>query len=241
MKSYLIIIFSLLCCSVNAKNLGHRAGGGKKEYYSHLPENSLIALQHSIEGIQFHKDFLYLEFDIQETADGRVVVFHDKSIKRMISYEQNKKELDQIYSELGLSTKLFGRKKLKVKDLTFEQLRRLHLTDHPDQKVPTLEEFLSLSKEQGLIKPMAVELKYIRSEATKLRILKLLKDFNESYMKNTDIIFEKKYDMPFRVGFLSFRSKFKKIFGKNKKWCEIIKKSGLHGVFKPGSHKNLCN
>jgi len=237
----LIILISLFCSSISAKNLGHRAAGGKKEHYSHLPENSLTALQHSIEGIQFHKDFLYLEFDIQETKDGEIVIFHDKNIKRMISYEQNKTELDKIYKELGISSRFFWKKKLKIKDLTFSQLRRLHLTDHPDQQVPTLLEFLNLSREQGLIKPMAVELKDIRSEASKLRVISLMKDFNENYMNNADIIFEKKFDMPFKIGFLAFRSKFKKIFGKDKKWCKLIIESGLYGVFKPGSHTNQCN
>ncbi|OUR96841.1 hypothetical protein A9Q84_10920 [Halobacteriovorax marinus] len=241
MKKYLIILLSLLCYGISAKNLGHRAGGGKKEYYSHLPENSLTALEHSIEGIQYRKDFLYLEFDIQETKDGEIVIFHDKYIKRMISYKQNKLELDRIYDELGLSSSSRKRHKVKIQQLTFSQLRRLHLTDHPDQLVPTLSEFIRVSKQQGLIKPMTVELKYIRTDAAKVKVIEMLKEFNESYMKNADIIFEKKYNMPFRVGFLSFSSKFKKIFGLNKKWCKLIKASGLHGVFKARSHVNLCN
>jgi glycerophosphoryl diester phosphodiesterase len=237
-----LITLVLILTSINtfSKNLGHRAGGGKGEYYSHLPENSLSALEASLLELQYDKDFVYLEFDIQETKDGEVVIFHDKYIRRMISKKQNKEELDQIYSEIGAS---FIKRKfnlIKIKDLTYEQLMRLHLTDHPSQRVPTLDEYIEKSEELGLIKPMTVELKYLHSSKAKLEVIRKLKEFNNSYMKGADIIFEDDYDMPFRTGFLAWKSKFKKVFGKDPKWCQRVKEAGLHGVFKPGSHKNQC-
>lgn len=228
------------CFSVLSKNLGHRAGGGKGEYYSHLPENSLSALEASLLELQYEKDFLYLEFDIQETIDGKVVIFHDKYIRRMISYEQNKEELDQIYKEIDASYLKRKFNRIKINELTYDQLMRLHLTDHPSEKVPTLQEFISLSKDYALVKPMTVELKYIHSKESKLEVIRMLKHFNDNYMKNADIIFEKEYDLPFRTGFLAWKSKFKKVFGKDPKWCQRVKEAGLHGVFKPGSHKNQC-
>jgi len=237
-----ILVFLLLSTNIFAKNLGHRAGGGKKEYYSHLPENSLIALENSLHELQFEEDFLYLEFDIQETKDGEVVVFHDKTIRRMINKKQNKEALDIIAEENDIPYLKRKLNLIRIHDLTYEQLQTLHLTDHPDQKIPTLEEFLELSKDLGLQKPMSVEIKYIYSKNVKERIIRMLKEFREDYMDQADIIFERKYDMPFRVGFLGFRSKFKKTFkDKDNYWCNKIKKAGLYGVFKPGNHINLCD
>ncbi|WP_372651730.1 glycerophosphodiester phosphodiesterase [Halobacteriovorax sp.] len=237
-----ILVFLLISTNIFAKNLGHRAGGGKKEYYSHLPENSLTALEHSLNELQFDENFLYLEFDIQETKDGRLVVFHDKTIRRMVNKKQNLQALERIYEENNVS---YLKKKfnlIKIHQLTYDQLQTLHLTDHPDQKIPTLSEFLELSKEIGLRKPMSVEIKYIYSKEAKEKTISLLQDFREEYMENADIIFESKYDMPFKVGFLGFKSKFKKTFkDKDHYWCNKIKAAGLFGVFKPGNHINLCD
>ena len=240
MKTFIALMI-LLNFSISAKNLGHRAGAGKGEYFSQLPENSLIALQSSLQLIQYDKDFLYLEFDIQETKDGKIVVFHDKYIRRMIPYAQNAQELDQIYQEIDAS--FFKRKfnTIKISDLTYEQLSRLSLKDHPDQKIPTLKSFLETSKSMNLIKPMTVEIKYLKTDRAKLKVIEMMKEFNEDYMNDADIIFEVDYDMPFKTGFLAWKSKFKKSYGKDPKWCELIKRAGLYGVFKPGSHKNQCN
>jgi glycerophosphoryl diester phosphodiesterase len=230
----------VLSFNISAKNLGHRAGGGKGEYFENLPENSLIALQSSLEQIQYYKDFLYLEFDVQETKDGVLVIFHDKYIRRMISYKQNKVELDKIYKEIDASFIKRKFNRVKISELTYEQVSRLHLTDHPDQRVPTLREYLEASEQFDLMKPMTVEVKYIQSENSKYKIIEMVKDFNDRYMKDADIIFERKYDMPFKTGFLAWKSKFKKTFGKDPKWCQLIIDAGLYGVFKPGSHKNQC-
>ena len=237
-----ILILLLITTNISAKNLGHRAGGGKKEFYSHLPENSLIALEQSLLELQFNKDFLYLEFDIQETKDGEVVIFHDKTFRRMIDRKQNKAALEKIAEENELSYLKSKMNLIRIHDVTYEQLQTLHLTDHPNQKIPTLEEFLELSKEIGLRKPMSVEIKYLYSTEVKERVIELLEQFREDYMDNADIIFEEKYDMPFRVGFLGFRSKFKKTYkDKDHYWCNKIEDAGLYGVFKPGNHINLCD
>ncbi|WP_164848369.1 glycerophosphodiester phosphodiesterase family protein [Halobacteriovorax sp. HLS] len=241
MKKLALIILLLSSCSLFAKNLGHRAGGGKGEYFDYLPENSIAALQASLSTIQDRSDFLYLEFDIQETKDGEIVIFHDKYIKRMISYKQNKQELDIIYNEIGASSFQRRFNNIRIAELTFEQLRRLRLTNHPDQQVPTLDEYLETSKDYGLLKPMSVEVKYLQTDVAKLKVINKLEEFNNLYMKNADIIFESEYDLPYLTGFLAWKSKFKKVFGKDPSWCKRIINAGLYGVFKPGSHKNQCN
>ncbi len=237
-----ILLFLTFISSVFA-NYGHRGGG---DIHTHLPENSLIVLEESLMGenaIQFHENFEYLEFDVQETKDHELVVFHDKKLKRMIPYSGENKV---VYDELLESNhaKRASYKRLKIKDLTLEELRRFHLKGHPDQKIPTLEEYLNLAKELGLKKPVAVEIKSLHSNEGRERLLELVSDYYHEYAKDEEIIFVPKYDMPFKVGFLSFWWKFRKSFGwspkKKKYWCNRIKDEGFHGVFVPIVHKNQC-
>ena len=84
------------------------------------PENSLAAFRKTIEiGVDV------IELDVRCTKDGALIVMHDKSVDRTTNGK-------------GL-----------IKDLTFEEIRQLRLK-HRDQlteeKVPTLEEALLLTK-----------------------------------------------------------------------------------------------
>ena len=103
---------------------------------------------------------------------------------------------------------------------------------------------MNTSEKYGLRKPMAIEVKNIFSDIGRNKLLQQADQFNRQYMKNADIIFVPKYDMPFKVGFIMFRKAFKKSFGKNKAeqkvWCDKAKSLGLYGFFKMRSHNNLC-
>ncbi len=58
------------------KNLGHRLGGFGTPF-----ENTIQSLRNSIENSIFnHRDFRYWEFDIHESADSELFVFHDDEI-----------------------------------------------------------------------------------------------------------------------------------------------------------------
>jgi len=57
-------------------NMGHRLGG---DILPH-PENTLQCLK-SAKGLQSHKKFRYWEFDVNETKDGELIVFHDDSFQ----------------------------------------------------------------------------------------------------------------------------------------------------------------
>lgn len=90
-----------------------------------VPENSLAAFTAAV-------DAGYgIELDLQLTADGEVVVFHDDDLARMCSVPD------------------------KLGDLTFEQLRALRLLA-TDQPIPTLREVLALVDEKV---PLIIELK----------------------------------------------------------------------------------
>ena len=99
--------------TANPQVIAHRGGR------AHKPENTQAAFRNAIElGVD------WLEFDVQRTKDGVLVVFHDISIER--------------------TTNGTG----KVADLTFDELRRLDAGD--GERVPTFREVIALAKEGGV-------------------------------------------------------------------------------------------
>ena len=90
-----------------------------------VPENSLAAFKYAIMG------GFGIELDLQLTADGEVVVFHDYSLKRMCGED------------------------VKLSSLTLEELRKYTLLD-TKYRIPTFREVLELV---GGKVPLLVELK----------------------------------------------------------------------------------
>lgn len=88
------------------------------------PENTLIAFEEAGKC----KAYDAIETDVQETADGVLVLMHDRKLDR--------------------TTDASG----KMKDYTFEQVRNFKIDGgnqvekYPDEKIPTLEEFLEICK-----------------------------------------------------------------------------------------------
>lgn len=96
------------------------------------PENTITALELAIK-----EKSDYAEIDLQETKDGRIVVTHDKNIKRFTGIEKN------------------------VSDMTFEELRKLDFgkwfsLQFEGEHIPTLREMISVAR--GNIK-LNIELK----------------------------------------------------------------------------------
>ena len=97
------------------------------------PENTLIALQQAIvEGADF------AEIDVQTTADGVVVLFHDADLMRVAS---------------------LGR---RLRDITYRELQDIDVgswfaPQFSDERIPTLQEAMALAR--GRIK-LNIELKY---------------------------------------------------------------------------------
>ena len=93
--------------------IAHRGG---PEYQ---PENTLAAFKQAIEdGVD------WIEFDVQMTRDGVLVVFHDVTVERTTNGNGS------------------------VGDLTFDQIRALDAGN--EQKVPTFEEVILLAKSHGV-------------------------------------------------------------------------------------------
>lgn len=95
------------------QNIAHR--GGRK----YAPENTLAAFRKSIA-----ENVDWLEFDVQMTKDGVLVVIHDETVDR--------------------TTNGTG----EVHDLTLEQIRMLDAGQ--GEKVPTFEEVVELAKTSGV-------------------------------------------------------------------------------------------
>lgn len=90
-----------------------------------VPENSLPAFARAAE------QGYAIELDIQITKDGRIVVFHDDTMKRMCGNEG------------------------KISDYTYEELQQFHLGDSTE-KIPLLREVLQTV--DGRV-PLLVEIK----------------------------------------------------------------------------------
>jgi len=123
-------------------NIAHRG------FSSQYPENTLLAFQKALElGMK------WMEFDLQITIDGHLVVMHDRTVDR--------------------TTKGSG----NISDLTLSQIRALDAGSHLSPKfagepVPTFTEVLDLLTGKA---KMAVELKFISNDPID-QVLQILRE-----------------------------------------------------------------
>lgn len=99
--------------TANPQLIAHRGGPVYK------PENTLAAFRNAIDS-----GADWLEFDVQRTKDGVLVVFHDTTVERTTNGSGN------------------------VADLTFDQLQALDAGD--GERVPAFKEVIALAKEAGV-------------------------------------------------------------------------------------------
>lgn len=126
---------------------------GLFDHSAGIPENSLAAFRRAV-------DAGYgIELDVQLTADGVPVVFHDGTLARMARGESTKEKGSAAErpkegassSDVPETPEVSGR----VLDYTLKELHRFHLLDS-EEKIPTFEEVLNLV--DGRV-PLIVELK----------------------------------------------------------------------------------
>lgn len=117
------------------------------------PENTAISFQAAAK----RKEFQGIETDIQETADGVLVLYHD--------------------SDISKKTDASGR----ICDYTYKELQEIHIINannsekYPEEKIPTLEEFLDICRESGKIPYL--ELKSLTKEGM-YRLIEILDEGN---------------------------------------------------------------
>lgn len=174
-------------------NDGHRGGaegfdGGYEKYEFDpqllvkmgLPqgdycENTVQAVRNLIRKDKAHgpiKNLQYIEFDVQETKDGELVVFHDKGIARAFTMSGvNVMKLKRMGMDV-IDTQL--------KDLTYEQLQELDVGGRAGVKVPTLEAFLGCIREEGACCSVAVEVKHLHTDEARQKLIRLCREYKDA-------------------------------------------------------------
>ena len=196
-KKVFIFLIGISIC-INAKNLGHRLGG---DIYK--PENTLFSYKKALKKLQDKKSFHYVEFDIRESKDGKLVVFHDSKIERIVPKTK--------HNLLVLSSVLKKKKfnKIKIKDLPLKIISKLQL--EKKAHIPTLKDVLEASVKWKLKKPMKIEIKLIRSDKARYRLVETILNYN----KKLDIIL------------IAFSKNFYKSFPLPSRWIKVFKDNDL--------------
>jgi len=134
--------FAVVCILVHIHpedGLGHRVGA--KGFDGERVENSLEALRHlaarDAAGDFAFSHFPFIEFDVQETKDGQLVLFHDAQLGRAIPDTGPNVTALQALRNQGIDVET-----VTVQELTAAQLATLHLGGNPGVYVPTLKQFL---------------------------------------------------------------------------------------------------
>ena len=150
---YLLIVFLSAPSSKKHADLEKIKG----KYIAHrglhnetIPENSIAAFQAAVEN-----DYP-IEIDLHLTKDGKVVVFHDGTLKRMCGVDG------------------------KIVDMTLDELKKFHLLDS-EESIPTLEECLACV--QGKT-PLLIEFKMENGNTNALctKADKILASYNGTYL-----------------------------------------------------------
>ena len=191
----MIIFFSSFLYS---KNLGHRLGGDIYE-----PENTLFSYKKALKELQKKEDFLYVEFDIRESKDGKIVVFHDSKIARMTP--QSRENMD-VLSRI-LKKKRF--EKIRIKDLTFNEIVGLSLKK--ETKIPTLKEVLDASIQWNLKKPMHIEVKSLMTDQARYHLIQLIQ----------------KYASELDISLVAFQKNFAKSFPFPPRWIKLLQNANI--------------
>lgn len=153
---------------------GHRAGA--HGYTGAYCENTIEAMQALVaedNGPQGPvKDLHYIEIDIQETADGELIVLHDRQLAR--TFPETGPNIEA-YRQLCQESVRWPGTAANPKDLTIAQLRTLHVGGRQGLHAPTLEEFIRAFQACGCRRPLIVEVKALQSDIGRLRLLELLR------------------------------------------------------------------
>lgn len=193
------LLLIIILVFANSENLGHRLGG---DIYK--PENTLFSYKKALNQLQKKKSFSYVEFDIRESIDGEIIVFHDSKIKRIVPQTKyNLEVLKFILKEKKFST-------LCIEDLTAKEISKLKL--EYNTHIPTLEEVLKASVKWKLKKPMRIEVKFLHSDKARYALVKSLSKYKE------------KLD----ISLIAFRKNFYESFPFSPRWIKLFQENDLN-------------
>jgi hypothetical protein len=120
--------------------VGHRVGS--KGFDNKNVENTIEAL-HALtkadkEGVYNGHDMPFIEFDVQETKDNVLVLFHDGTVAAAFPATPTNGVALAALRDQGF----VDLKKVEVKDLSLAQLQSLNLAGREGIQVPTFKQFL---------------------------------------------------------------------------------------------------
>ncbi|KAK9864547.1 hypothetical protein WJX84_005921 [Apatococcus fuscideae] len=207
--SFMIWLFGMLLNQPD-HNVGHRCGA--MGFRGAHVENTVPALQNLIrrDNARPADNFSYIEFDIHETLDNKLVVLHDldRVLRVSAAAPVNAAPLDALRQQ-GVA--LEG---ATVKDVTQAQLQSIHIAGREGLHVPTLGEFLRCCAQEGLRRSVAVEVKSLHSNAGRTELLTQLRLYKERYAaKLEDACPERKYPYFDWIAVISFPFFFAASFG----------------------------
>ena len=158
-NKYRIIAFILLFITIliyifnhggNVNNIKITAHRGASAIY---PENTISAFKGAID---LKAD--YIELDVQQTKDRKIVVFHDKDLNRIANINK------------------------KIIDLNYDELKQIDIGSHfneeyKDERIPLLSDVLELTKDSNIL--LNIELKINGKEKNfEKQVINLLKQYN---------------------------------------------------------------
>ncbi|MCF6243625.1 MAG: hypothetical protein L3J43_01145 [Sulfurovum sp.] len=197
MKKY-IQLFFFISASLYSQNVGHRLGG---DIYT--PENTLYAYEKLWFNFKNDANLTHIECDIQESLDGKLIIFHDAKIARIVP---------KINMNLKILKKTLGNKKfdnINIRDLKWSAIKKLQLSHNA--KIPTLKQMLDASVKWKVTTPIHLEIKSLQSDEARMKLIKLI----VSYQKKLDIFV------------VIFSSNFYKSFPFTKKWIRLFRKNNI--------------
>lgn len=146
----ILLLFAPYSETAKEANVGHLLGGDISKY----PGNTLEALSESIsKNIHKHKKFKYYEFDINETKDHRLIVFHDRKIKgigkiRKTNYNViSQYRIDNKY-RIPLLSEVLYKLQMNYKGHVVAEIKRLSSDIGRDKFINLIEEY----KAKGALK-----------------------------------------------------------------------------------------
>ncbi len=209
---FIFVPFFMLVTSCHY-NIGHRLGGDVVKQY---PENTVQGLSLFLSRYKNSSNFRYIEFDIQESADSSLFVFHDKYINRMVP-------VDKFGNDGVLKSKLrSGVQKIPLSELNSDVIQKLNLTND-SVKIPELDDIFPVLKDAEYRGKVYVEVKYITTDEGREKFIR-------SILKYRDDI---------EIYVLAFKTNFKKSFPDTKKWCSEFNEKRIP-VVRVGTHSKIC-
>jgi|GEM_PF-6867713 len=165
------------------KKKGGWTNSGHRLYGDHVkPENSWRSFQAGLK-YQHFDDFKYWEFDVVESKDGVLYVFHDatkrKTIKRLCPTAPDHLKKKSIY------------------ELTAFQIDQLRL-EGTDQYIPKFEQLMEWFESFPITVPIRVEIKKLLSTSAKREIIKRVKEHRDKTGHD--------------IAFMMFKKKYRKVF-----------------------------